>query len=245
MTSEHLTVADVAVEVVRKPIRNLHLAVYPPDGRVRVSAPESMSLDEVRAAVVTRLAWVRRRQRETVDAARQSPREMVSGESHFFAGRRYLLRVEPGPGPTRVELADGRTLTLTVGPRATLATRQEALAEFYRAHLKAIVPEMVDQWSQVLDVAPATFHIQSMRTRWGTAHPDRHRIVLNLELAKQPQRCVEYVVVHELAHLVDRTHSKTFQALMDEHLPDWRARRDELNAAQVLWPDDDLPAGRG
>ncbi len=235
MEVEHLEVSGLKVEVVRKPIKNLHLSVYPPDGRVRVSAPQSLSMEAVRAAVIARLAWIRRSRERLIEAPRQSPREMVSGESHYFNGRRYLLQVQTRPGPARVRVSGSTRLLMQADPRSTRTSRLAALNAFYRQHLMAVLPGMVDKWTSTLRVPTPTWTIRAMKTRWGTANVDKARIIFNLELAKQSERCLEYVVLHELVHLLDRTHSAKFKRLMDTNMPDWRDRQAELNASQSLW----------
>lgn len=235
MEVEQLEVSGLNVEVVRKPIKNLHLSVYPPDGHVRVSAPETLSMEAVRAAVITRLGWIKRSQERLKKAPRQSPREMVSGESHYFEGRRYLLHVQTRPGPAQVHVSGATRLLMQADPRSTRTSRLSALNAFYRQHLNEVLPGLIEQWAQVLQVPTPTWSIRSMKTRWGSANVEKGSLVLNLELAKQPQRSIDYVVLHELVHLLDRTHSAKFKSLMNEHMSDWRERQAELNASQSLW----------
>lgn len=237
MQTSELTIANLHIHVVRKNIKNVHIAIYPPDGHVRVSAPTNTPDEAIHAAVIARLGWVRRQIKTHSDAPRETPREIVSGESHYYAGRRYRLQVEPGHGPTCVTVKNKATLLLTTSPRATQTTKTEALNSFYRNELRTIINELLDTWVEKMGVAPVHCRIRSMRTRWGSLSHNTRTITLNLELAKQPRASIEYVLVHELAHLIDRTHSKTFQAVMDKHLPDWRNRRQALNSAPALWRD--------
>ena len=235
-----IAVAGLTVEVVRKPIKHLHLAVHPPDGRVRVSAPERLDDDAVRLAVVSRLSWVRR-QREAYQAQpRQSVRRMLSGESHYVWGRRYRLNVVPRTvGPNAVEPRLSGDLDLYVRPSATAPQRAATLAAWYRDEIKARVPALVERWEPVVGVSVAEWGVKRMRTKWGTCNVGARRVWLNLELAKKPPECLEFVVVHEIVHLLERSHNARFVALMDDLLPNWRQRQRALNAAPLAaeeWP---------
>jgi predicted metal-dependent hydrolase len=221
------------VDVVRKDIKNLHLAVYPPDGRVRVAAPLLVDDDAVRLAVVDRLAWIRRQRTAFERQQRQSRREMVTGESHFLWGQRYLLDVVEREGPFEVRVRNGRTIELSVRPEADRARREHALTEWYRDEIKARVPGLITSWEPVMDVDVADWGVKRMRTKWGSCSIEARRIWLNLELAKKPPECLEYIVVHEMVHLLERRHTDRFRALMDDFLPDWRPRRAVLNAAPL------------
>lgn len=229
-TDTTLHVGEIAVQVVRKDIKNLHLAVYPPDGRVRVSAPTAMPVDAIRLAVVKRLAWIRRQQRDVLSALRQSPREMAAGESHYLFGQRYRLQVQPATGRASVSLARRRHLTLHCKQDAGLNLRLEALDRFYREELTTYLEPLLAEWSQRLGVGNVELAFKEMRTRWGTCSAERRVVTLNPQLAKQPRECIEYILVHELAHLIEHTHGPAFIAIMDSVMPDWRARNARLNA---------------
>ena len=232
--SHTIEVAGLDVEVTRKPIKHLHLAVHPPDGRVRVSSPERLDDAAVRLAVIDRLGWIRRQQTAYDAQPRQSSRRMVSGECHYAWGYRYRLNVRHRTaGPNAVKANLGGDLDLYVRPSATAEQREATLAEWYRDEIKARIPALVAEWEPVLGVAVADWGVKRMRTKWGTCNPSARRIWVNLELAKKPPQCLEFVVVHEMAHLVEPTHSERFVALMDRHLPDWRFRRGTLNAAPL------------
>ena len=225
-----LSVGGIAVEVHRKAVKNLHLGVYPPDGRVRVAAPLAMSDDAVRLAVVGRLAWVKRMRAQFAAQPRQPVREMVAGESHYFRGRRRRLSVVHHDRAPAVSLRGRATIELRVRPEATAADARAALARWHRAELRKLLPPLLEAWQAKYGVAVASWGIRRMKTRWGTCHVAARRVWFNLELVKKPPRCLEYVVAHELAHLVERNHTPRFAALLDEHLPGWRATRDALNA---------------
>ena len=229
--SHNITVSGLSVEVVRKNIKNLHLGVYPPLGRVRVAAPLAVSDDAVRLAVVGKLGWIKRQRAKFQAQPRQSQRRMVSGESHYFMGQRYRLRVVEGSTPMRVALRGKAALDLFVRPETSTERREELLQAFYRAELKSLIPVLLDKWQPILGVEAYAWGIKKMKTKWGTCNIAARRIWLNLELAKKPIQCLEYILVHELLHLIERHHNDRFRGLMDQHLPQWQARRDELNSS--------------
>lgn len=228
-----IEVGGVAVEVVRKEIRNLHLAVYPPDGRVRIAVPRRVDDDAARLAVVDRLGWIRRQQAAFARQPRQSAREMVAGESHYVWGRRRRLTVLPHAGASRVVVRGASALDLYVRPDADPAQREAALTAWYRSEIKGRVPDLVAAWEPVLGVSVANWGVRRMRTRWGTCNAAACRIWLNLELAKKPPECLEYIVVHEMTHILERHHNDRFRDLMDDFLPSWRIARDTLNRAPL------------
>jgi predicted metal-dependent hydrolase len=231
--AREIHVAGLPVQIVRKPIRNLHLGVYPPNGRVRVAVPTRVSDEAVRLAVIGKLGWIKRQRARFAAQPRQTRREMVSGESHYFLGRRYRLRVAYRPGQGRI-LERGRTiLELQVPPGADLEERERVLLRWYRRRLRELVPPLLNKWQRILGVTLADWRIRRMKTKWGTCSVDARRIWLNLELAKKPVQCLEYILAHELCHLLERHHTERFTALMDRHLPQWRSRRQELNSAPL------------
>ena len=228
-----ITVSGLRVQVFRKGIKNLHLGVYPPHGRVRVAAPLRVSDDAVRLAVIGKLGWIKRQRAKFEAQPRQSAREMVSGESHYFLGRRYRLRVIERDAAASVTLRSKSTLELHVRPASTARQRNRILHQWYRQQLKALIPPLIEKWQAALGVAVAEWGIKKMKTRWGTCNIEARRIWVNLELAKKPVQCLEYIVVHELAHLIARHHDDRFVVLMNQHLPQWRAQRAALNAAPL------------
>lgn len=231
--SRQVLVGGLHVHVVRKAIKNLHLGVYPPNGRVRVAVPLAVSDSAVRLAVVRNLGWIKR-QRAKFDAqARQSKREMLGGETHYLFGRSYRLHVVPCAGGPKVVVPGRSVIELHVPPDASADERERALQRWYRAELKARIPALLDKWQRKLDVTVTAWGVRRMKTKWGTCNRDTGRILLNLELAKKSMRCLEYLVVHELVHLIERRHSERFASIMDTHLPRWRLLRAELNAAPL------------
>ena len=235
MTTDHrrITVAGITVDVVRKDIKNLHLGVYPPHGRVRVAAPLLVSDDAVRLAVVDKLGWIKRQKAKFREQPRQSKREMVNGESHYFLGRRYRLRVTEQPGPARVVLRGVSTLEVIVRPGTPAEKREAILAAWYREQLRALAAPLVTKWQDRLGVEVAGWGIKRMKTLWGSCNAKSGRIWLNLELAKKPETCIEYIVVHELLHLIEPRHNDRFIALLDQHLPSWRQHREMLKVTPL------------
>lgn len=225
-----MKIGNFAVEVVRKNIKNLHLAVYPPDGRVRVAVPLRVNNEAVRLAVASRLGWIERQQKRLADQERQSVREFVSRESHYFLGRRYLLNVINHDGPGRVVVNSKSTIDLYVPEGADQLKREKILQEWYRKELKALVPPLITKWKKIMGLEIAAWGVKKMKTRWGTCNQIARRIWVNLELAKKPVQCLEYIVVHEMVHLLERHHGDNFVAHMNRLLPQWRSLRDQLNS---------------
>lgn len=227
--SGHITVSGIRVQIERKDIKNLHLGVYPPTGRVRVAVPLVVTDEAVRLAVINKLSWIRRQQAKFSEQPRQSARDMVNGESHYFLGRRYRLRVHEQSGKQYVALRGVASIDLFVNPGRTTAQREAVLLRWYRQQLNTLIPPLVAQWEKTLGVQASSWGIKRMKTKWGSCNPDSRRMWFNLELAKKPVQCLEYIVVHELAHLIERCHTERFTSLMDCHLPNWRSRREVLN----------------
>lgn len=228
-----MTIAGIAVEVVRKDIKNLHLGVYPPSGRVRVAAPLVVNDEAVRLAVIDKLGWIKRQRAQFARQPRQSEREMVNGESHYFMGRRYRLRVHEVDGPARVALRGIASMDLFVRPGASMEKREAVLLDWHRSTLRSSIADLLANWQPKLGVQVAGWGIKKMKTKWGSCNVGARRIWLNLELAKKPPQCLEYIVVHELVHLLERKHSERFSKLMDLYLPDWRHRRDVLKGSPL------------
>lgn len=226
-------VGGLPIQIVRKRITNLHLGVYPPNGRIRVAVPIAVSDEAVRLAVVGKLGWINRQWERFADQPRQSRRELVSGETHYFLGRRYRLRVIEHPGPGHIVLRSRTTLELLVRAGSDANAREHLLQRWYRDRLRELIPPLLAKWEQILEVHAADWRIRKMKTKWGACSVDARRIWLNLELAKKPARCLEYLVVHELVHLVERRHNDFFTQMMDQHLPLWRQHRHELNSAPL------------
>jgi len=227
MTAQ-IELGDIAVEVVFKDIKNIHLSVYPPDGKVRIAAPARMSLDTLRVFAVSKLAWIKQRQRKLREQERETPRELLDRESHYLWGRRYLLKVVEEDAAPAV-LLKPRTMILRVRPGTGEEKRQEILASWYRQQIKEAAAELIPKWEAILGVRVERVFVQRMKTRWGGCNTASASIRLNTELAKKPKECLEYIVVHELAHLLERRHNERFVELLDAKMPQWRQYRDLLN----------------
>jgi hypothetical protein len=222
----------IRVDILRKDIKNVHLSVHPPAGRVRIAAPRHLSDDAIRAFAIRKLGWIRRQQATLQEQERESPREFLDRESHFVWGRRLLLRVVEVDATPRVELSP-RRLILHVRPRTPTWKRVQLLEEWYRLQIRAVLPPLVSRWANVMGVTVRCVFIQRMKTKWGSCNPRAGTIRLNTELARKPPECLEYLVVHEMAHLLERTHNPRFVALMDRFLPAWQSVRQTLNRLPV------------
>src|SRR6266566_5091256 len=232
-----IEVRGIPVEIVRKDIRNLHLGVYPPNGRVRVAVPLHLDDEAVRLAVISRLGWIHRQQNGFERQDRQSEREMITGESHYVEGRRYRLAVIEVDATPGVRIRNNRTLELQVRPGSSRDTREALLARWYRERLRFHVPQLIAKWQRMTGVTVSEWGIRRMKTRWGTCNARARRIWLNLELAKKPPSCLEYILVHEMIHLRERHHNERFRQLMDSVMPQWRVWRDVLNRAPLAHED--------
>jgi predicted metal-dependent hydrolase len=231
-TSAYLTVGGIDVDVVYKEIKNLHIGVYPPMGRVRVAAPELLDDDQVRLAVVNRLPWIKRQREQLQAAQRQTIREMVTGESHFVRGSRLRLKVIERPGRAHIEIDGDRLLLYAPGGMST-DRRRELLDRWYRGQLRQAIPALIAKWERKMRVTVPKWSIRRMKTKWGSCNRETGHIWFNVELAKKHPDCLGYLAVHEMTHLLERGHGERFTKLMDKNLPDWRARRDRLNQAPL------------
>jgi predicted metal-dependent hydrolase len=227
---------DIAVEVVRKDIKNLHLGVYPPAGSVRIAAPLGMSENAIRVLAISKLSWIRAQRRAFQGQARDAKHTYVTGESHPVWGKRYLLRVEEGAGAAEIVVKHSRLL-LRIRPGASVDRREALMDAWYRKLVNEAVVPLLAKWTSVLRVRPAHVGARRMRTKWGSCNAKAGRILLNSDLAKKPRDCLEYVLVHELVHLRAPTHDDGFVALMNRHLPHWRQLRRELNRLSVRHED--------
>lgn len=216
------------VEVVFKPIKNVHLSVHPPAGRISVAAPDYMQLDTVRLFALARLGWIRQQQQKLAQQQREPEREYVERESHMVWGKRYLLKVIEAEAAPRVQLTP-RQLRLHVRPGSDPTQRQQVLDAWYRQQVRDTAAPLLQHWQTRLNVTATRCYVQRMKTRWGSCNPLARTIRLNTELAKKPPQCLEYLIVHELMHLLEPTHNARFIALMDKFLPDWQRHRELIN----------------
>lgn len=226
--SEMIQLGDIAISVRRKDIRHVHLSVHPPGGRVTLVAPISTRPEVARAYAVSRLGWIRKQQALLRGQAREEPRQFVERESHYLWGRRYLLSVREEEAKPSVQLSH-RRITLTVRPGSNRVKRAEVIHEWHKSLLHAVVPAIIQKWEPRLGVEVAGYFLQRMKTKWGGCNYRARNIRLNTELVKKPKDLMEYVVVHEMLHLIAPTHSERFLALLSKHWPSWREARAELN----------------
>lgn len=233
-----LDLNGLSVEVVRKPIKNVHLGVYPPHGRVRIAAPEHMAMEAIRLFAIGKLSWIRRQQARFGAQERDNQPEYIDRESHYLWGRRFLLRIKEENATPGVRLR-ARTLDLQVRPGAGAVQRRDVLEAWYREQLREALPPLLGKWQRLLGVQARRVHLQRMKTKWGSCNPALGSIRLNTDLARKPVECLEYIVVHELAHLKEPTHNTNFVALLDNSMPAWREIREMLNSLPLShrdWP---------
>lgn len=228
--TEWLEIAGLSVELVRKPIKNLHIGVYPPSGRVRVAAPPAVSEDAVRVAVVTRLGWIRKKQREFEGQARQAKRLFVSGETHFVFGKPMRLQVHmSSKNRCVIQYGASDRLTMSVPKESTAEQKGRWMSAWYRGRLREHATNRVAKWSERLGVPQPKWGIRAMRTKWGSCNPDLGIVWLNLDLAKKPLAALDYVILHEMAHFISPRHDELFLSVLDRHMPTWRQIRADLN----------------
>ena len=227
-----IQLGDIPIEVVRRDIKNVHLSVHPPTGRVRVAAPRRMNLNTVRVFAISKLSWIKRQQRKLQAQERETPREFIDRESHYVWGRRYLLKIIEAEQAPSVELAHGRML-LRVRPGTDAARREEVVEQWLREELRKAVPRLIDKWERLMGVKVRHLFIQRMKTKWGSCNHRAGSVRLNTDLARKPSECLEYIVVHEMVHLLEPTHSDRFIALMSQFMPKWQSHRDLLNRLPV------------
>lgn len=229
---DEINLGEFSAEVIRKKIKNVHLSVYPPEGRVRIAAPLQMDLDTVRVFAISKLAWIKTQQRKMQAQERETPREYLERESHYIWGQRYLLHVVEKEAAPKIELKH-RKLIMQIRPGMVEEVRQALLDAWYREQIRSAMPKLLAKWEAIMRVKVARIFIQRMKTRWGSCNPSAGSIRLNTDLAKKPPECLEYIVVHELTHLIEPSHNARFVALMDTFLPNWRHLKEELNRLPV------------
>jgi predicted metal-dependent hydrolase len=230
--ASRIDLGGLPVEVVWKDIKNLHLSILPPEGKVRIAAPRHMNLDAIRVYAIAKLGWIKNQRRKMREQERETPREYLERESHHVWGRRYLLkRIERDTAPV-VELGHGK-LYLRVRPGTDAARCREILDAWYRGQIRATLPELLAKWEPRMNARVGRVFVQRMKTRWGSCNPASRAIRLNTDLAKKPVECLEYILVHEMAHLIEPTHNARFIALMDLFIPAWRHLRERLNELPV------------
>lgn len=228
-TGKKMNVSGVEIEVIKKDIKNMHLNVLPPSGRVRISAPYGTSDDAINLFAVKKISWIKKQVEKYKNQARQTEREYVTGESHYLWGRRYKLEVRHSSKANKLELK-GNKIILTVREKSSRQQRENVINEWYRSELKAKLPELISKWEENIGVKANAVGVKNMLTRWGTCNAKDKKILINLQLAKKPVECLEYIVVHELLHLIEKTHTASFVKHMDTYIPSWRVVKAELNS---------------
>ena len=231
-----IELGHINVDVTQKNIKNIHLSVHPPKGRVTISAPKRMDLETIRVYAVSKLGWIKKQQEKIAKQKREPIREFVNRESHYFKGERYLLKVIESNFPAKVVLKHS-TIELYVRPNSPMIKRQQVLDEWYRQQLKVEIPKFISLWEKKLNVQVNEFGVKKMKTRWGSCNIKKNRIWLNLELAKKPEECLEYVVIHEMVHLIEKNHNARFHSLMEKYYPNWKHSKDLLNRLPVSHVD--------
>lgn len=232
-----IELGDITVDVVLKDIKNIHLRIYPPNGRVRISAPSRMDIDTIRVFAISKLDWIKKQQKKVREQERETPREYLDRESHYVWGKRYLLTVIESDQTPSVAFAHNQLL-LQVRPQTNEEKRQAIVEAWYRDQVKKAVPSLIAKLEPLMHVTVARFYVQRMRTLWGSCNPAARSIRLNTDLAKKPRECLEYVAVHEMAHLLEPSHNARFRALMDQFMPNWELSRQKLNRLPIhheLW----------
>jgi predicted metal-dependent hydrolase len=228
MPTQQINIGGISVDVEFKDIKNVHLSVYPPTGRVRIAAPARMSIDTIRLYAIAKLGWIKKQQKKLQEQQRETPREYLDRESHYVWGRRYLLKVQEADQTPSVELKHNQ-MVMTVRPDAGKEKKEDVVASWYREQLRLAMSPLIAKWEALMGVKSSRIFVQRMKTKWGSCNPHSRSIRLNSELAKKSPECLEYVIVHELVHLLEPTHNHRFVALMDKFMPQWRQFRDELN----------------
>ncbi len=228
-----IEISNLSIDIVRKGIKNMHLSVYPPTGRIRVAAPLNIDDDAIKLFVISKLAWIKRNQRNFEKQDRQSARIFEERECHYYEGRKYLLRVNTQEAPPKVLLKTKKYIDMYVRPNTSKEQQQVILNEWYRKQLKNNIPLLIEKWEKNIGVEVSSWGVKQMKTKWGTCNIEQKRIWINLELAKKPVYCLEYIIVHELIHLLERHHNNRFLALMESHMPQWKVYKKELNSLPV------------
>jgi hypothetical protein len=229
---EHLQLGDIKIEVEQKDIKNIHLSVYPPVGRVRIAAPSKMKMDTIRIYAISKLGWIKKQQAKILSQKREAPREYLTKESHYYFGKRYLLKVIELETVPVVNLTH-KTIELYVRPGSDTNKRKEILENWYREQLRAVVADLIANWEKKMKVKVKEFGIKKMKTKWGTCNEEAKRIWLNFELSKKPLECIEYIVVHEMVHLKVRNHNDKFISYMNHYLPLWKQLKNDLNKLPI------------
>ncbi len=234
---EQITVNDIQIDVIRKNIKNIHLAVYPPNGRIRLSAPFETKDDTLHLFAVSKLGWIKRQQKKFIDQERITAREYKQRESHYYQGVRYLLNIIEHEAPPKIVLRNKTYMDMYVRPGTTVSRRNEIMNQWYRIELKKHIPPLIEKWEKRMNLKVNEWCIRQMKTKWGSCNIEKKRIWINLELAKKPEHCLEYIIVHEMLHFIERHHNEKFLYYLKTYLPNWKQLKTELNKFPVSHAD--------
>lgn len=232
-----IVINDIVIDVVRKNIKNLHLAVYPPEGRIRIATPLNVTDEAVRMFAISKMTWIKKNQAKFKAQQRQPERRYITGESHYFRGQRYLMNVVHYSGNPKVVIRTKKYIDLYVKEGYSQEQRENVMTNWYRKNLKEQIPALIDKWENIIGGKVNQWEVKKMKTKWGTCNREAKRIWLNLELAKKPEHCLEYIIVHEMVHFLERNHTEKFVAHMDKFMPQWREHKKELNQYPLTYVD--------
>ena len=229
MTTKTITLQKLKISTTRKDIKNIHLGVYPPDGKIRASIPLKTSDETLRLFLISKTSWIKKQQVKFLQQERQSKREYVSGESHYLFGNRYRLNVIDTNESPKIKIHKKTHLNLYVKSNTSLQQKEKLFERFYRLELEKIIPKLLKKWGKKVGVDVNQVKIRKMKTKWGTCDAKKKQILLNLEMAKKPPHCIDYVFVHELVHMIERNHTDRFIELLESAYPKWKKSKQELN----------------
>lgn len=236
INKQQIKLSDIYVDVIYKDIKNVHLSVYPPNGRVRISAPLRMDIENIRIFAISKMGWIKKQQLKLSNQKRETQREYITRESHYYLGKRYLLKVIEKDAPPKVILQHS-TIELYIRRGSTAKQKQIILDKWYRQQLKRIVPGYIAGLEKKMNVKVAEYGIKKMKTKWGTCNVNARRIWLNLELVKKPIEYIEYILMHEMIHLIERKHNDQFIAYLNKFIPKWKHYKEELNRSALGYVD--------
>lgn len=234
---EQISISNITIDVVRKDIKNIHLAVYPPTGRIRLAAPLNVSDDAIRLFAISKIAWIKRNQRKFEGQERIAVRVYKQRESHYFLGQRYLLNIIEENTTPKVVVRSKTYIDLYIRPNTPTEKREEIMREWYRNELKKLIPPIINKWEKATKIEVSDWQVKLMKTKWGSCNIEDRKIWINLELIHKPIHCLEYIILHEMVHLVERHHNERFQYYMDSYMPNWKHIRAELNKLPVSHAD--------
>lgn len=231
--TEQIQIGNIVVDVIFKDIKNVHLSVHPPTGRVRIAAPKRMKLDTIRVYAISKIDWIKKHQKKFQEQERETPREYLERESHYVWGKRYLLKIKETTTQSAFVELQHNQMVLNVRPNSAPEKRETIVASWYRDEVKKAAMPLITKWEPLMGVKVNQVYIQRMKTKWGSCNPESRSIRLNSDLAKKPRECLEYIIVHELAHLLEPTHNARFHSLLDRFMPRWKFYQEQLNKLPV------------